>query len=322
MDKLKNYALLLCTLLFSLSFAACDDDEPEVKSNIPAALIGTWYYAENNYVTFNSDGTGSWTLPTDSTTTNSYPFTCTYVDSTKTLILVYEGVTNEFTLTSVSSSKLVLTNKNGRVQSYYKNVADIEPQYSIADLIGTSWGWANTPYLTFNADTIVTYLASDGNTYTARFAYDAETGAVYFPHNGKTLLYLVDIIGDAIYFKTENANKEMLLSSFFTILDEWSIADISTLVGKTWYIADSGTEVILTFNSDSTGKLIQTEKGDVEAEDFTYTYDATTKILILDTHDGDPIIATLYHLSDTRLVYYIPNNVYEGDSLWMEMIAL
>ncbi|MDO4929578.1 MAG: hypothetical protein Q4E59_00435 [Bacteroidales bacterium] len=328
MDKLKNYALLLCTLLFSLSFVACDDDDDPAKSNIPAALIGTWYYAENVTVTFNSDGTGAKTMPADyaenpNATDNlvSYPFTYTYVDSTKTIQAVYDGMIEVFTITSVSSDKLVLTSSGGIVQSFYKNKADIVTPSTIAELTG-AWAWATDTLFIFNPDTTVT-VNPYGTTYTTSYTYDASTGAVYLPEYDVTFLYVVDIIDGVLYCKMPTTDGELPLFTFFAITDEeWTVGDVSKLTSKTWYTAESGTETTFVFNADGTGSSTLTIQGQTATQAFTYTYDETTKLLTVTISGDEPYRVTLYNLTDTRLVGYVYDNEDEDDNYWIEMAGL
>ncbi|MDO4929579.1 MAG: hypothetical protein Q4E59_00440 [Bacteroidales bacterium] len=364
MDKLKNYALLLCTLLFSLSFAACsDDDDPVYQGDpYPEELIGTWYYTSDVYVTFNSNGTGTLTMPADYSEANkmdaaptaattpseaaakvkskilavssgavSYSFTFSYEASTNTLQISFNNLIEKYIITSISSSQLVLTSTEGSVKTYTKNSSEDEDSESdsadtsTSDTIPSSlietWSIAGTALFTINDDGTITF-ASDDTPVTMPYTYDANTGAVSV--GGEVFLYVMDVVNNVLFAQMPDTEGVLDTYTFFplTTADEWTIADISTLIGKNWYVAMEGLEVNLYFESSSTG--VMTGVGDNSGtESFTYTYDTETKMVTFTIDsNGQKYYFEIYCLTDWHLIVMNYDDDPESEGDLLEMVAI
>ena len=123
MKKLDYLWMMLFAVFVSVGLVACEEDD-EV-SDAPQELFGTWnYYGET--VTFNPDGTMTWTYSDGSTETASF----SYEAGHSTIVLTAHGETDRWRIVTLNSTTLTVEDSYGErmTMSRVGSEADSEPE--------------------------------------------------------------------------------------------------------------------------------------------------------------------------------------------------
>lgn len=106
MKKLHYLWMMFFVMVIGVGLVACEEDD-EV-SDAPQELFGTWnYYGET--VTFNSNGTMTWTYSDGSTETASF----SYDAGRSTIVLTAHGETDWWRILTLDSTTLTVEDSYG-----------------------------------------------------------------------------------------------------------------------------------------------------------------------------------------------------------------
>lgn len=120
MKKLDYLWMMLFAVFVSVGLVACEEDD-EV-SDAPQELFGTWnYYGET--VTFNPDGTMTWTYSDGSTETASF----SYDEGNSTIVLTAHGETDRWRIVTLNSTTLTVEDSYGDRMTMSRVGAVLDP---------------------------------------------------------------------------------------------------------------------------------------------------------------------------------------------------
>lgn len=167
-------------MLILISVSSCNNEDENI-GNIPSQLIKTWYMGETVYITFNADGTGIYAetdnvaqlmQKTSSRTTETYPFTYSYEESTQALAIYFEGKTMKWTIVTLTDDTLKIKDEEGNTLLL---TTDVNPEPTIdINLLYKTWILEEERDLyTFNNDGSGEYKASE-NPSSIKLTYEYE----------------------------------------------------------------------------------------------------------------------------------------------------
>lgn len=338
MKKLNFVGMLLAVSLFSIGFFSCgNDDDDKNIGNIPEKLIGTWYMSENSFVTFNANGTGSFTTDDEDLSvaalknrsitraTTTFAFTYQYNETTKEITLSIEGEKAVWTIVNLTDDVLEVKDEEGDIIQFTSSIMPNPDPVNPTELYG-DWGYAGKKYMSFvkeGDNSICVFYAENGNEE-GRVKFKYENNKIVFYENGEwwyDSAYIVTALtNDYISFNilSEGVVDESMF--LFRLQNEPNIIGPISYLHQTWTTFSNDdsrlSEIKITFKDNGKGTF--TEDG--ETISFTYTYNESTHKLTLSI-DKEKEVWEITKLTQ-KTVYFKATDEEDGSTYVMEYRVL
>lgn len=338
-QQLKLIGILFLTIVCSIGLYSCEnnDDEKTESTEVPTGLIGTWYMTDGTSITFNEDGTGTFTeddgestafkTMTIRTTTRGLvttTFTYTYNPATKQLIISVSGATEVLTIVSLGEGRLVLKTNYGEIMDFSTTKPEEKPEEPATALdedLLTSCKWERSGQLMYEfqkgekpgTGTVLRYWYEDTDEDGVDERHVSKDKYVI---NGNLLqIYLSEEDGYLVKYKAKIVNGDVLVLTytdkedlensdygFFVVYkdrnEKATIGPATYLYNKTW---NNGYET-LEFHADNT-VTVKAWIPDEGYDTYTtnYSYDSNTHQIVID-YDGDKESHTVSKLTEDILI--------------------
>lgn len=348
MKKLNFVGLLLSMMALITSFGlySCTTDEEDGYD--ASALVKTWYLNESSYVTFNSDGSGSYTTSVEedpfyprfsskskliqgvnyrhiasfvdkqvaASSTKTYHFTYQYNSSYKHLTINIEGNSFKFKVITLKENVLELKDVEGN----YFNFSSIKPGDPVPPIVTEGalvgkWGAAGYTIFEFTENNWLIYY-DNNEMYKCEYRY--ENGIIY-TYEGEEWAAVWNVLRlDNNILQLQYIDYPDEYIYMFRTSDEPNVVgDESLLYDRNWTSFDDYGFVHMTFEKD--GKVIYK---DVDGTfEYGYTYDNVSHKITL-RYDGEFETGRILKLTEDVLIIGIFGEQGEEFVDYMELRVL
>lgn len=329
MKKLNFVGLLLSMMALITSFGlySCTTDEEDGYD--ASALVKTWYLNESSYVTFNSDGSGSYTTSVEedpfylrssskskliqgvnyrhiasfvdkqvaASSTKTYHFTYQYNSSYKYLTINIEGNSFKFKVITLKENVLELKDVEGNYFNFSSTKpGDPEPPIVTEETLVGKWGAAGYTIFEFTEDNWLIYY-DNNEMYKCEYRYEDGIIYTYEGEEWAAAWYVVRL--DANILGLDYVSNGGSIYMFRTLDEPNTIGDKSLLYDRNWTSIESidGGFIHMTFEKN--GKIIYKDaEGDMT---LNYTYDnGSHKITI--GYGGEVEVGRVLKLTENVLI--------------------
>lgn len=341
---LVGFGMASCTEIFGGDDDDSDEDDEVSVTNevLPDDMVGTWQF-DGFRLTLKKHGTGVYVRTESNATSKASvkglhalrrvatvksqykPHNMTYIWSSakKLLRCNIEGLgLVEFDVVEHNTDvlKLGYNTNNGMRYDAGKRVADdsgnTEVEGITQEKILGDWYIGTRKYITFDKKEFKLYLSSQ--TMTGKYRMGSK-GSIEVSIAGSPwveMFRIVSVSGNAMQMQMLVEEKWETIELIRKV-DQSVKVDISLLYGKTWTYRDTDGQLMLTFNSDGTGKAVSIDEDGRYTESFTFTFDGMNKLLM--TNGGEKAVWTILSLSDRSVTMLIEDE--DGENYTMTFRA-